>query len=283
MPPAQRPAPCPPADARPTKLSVTDIKKLVRDPYHIYAKHVLRLRPLDPIARGADAPLRGIIIHEILATFLTQGVPQTHADARALLLRITDDVLAQNAPWPAVRRSWRAKVERFADWLIHAELARQPHIASTHTEIQGEVFIPTANTTLIGRADRVDVLTDGTVAVYDYKTGKPPTPNQQLHFDKQLLVETEMILRGAFDPVVAKHIAHAAYIGLGPMTQVHAPLHESDVWSELTKLLTQYQSADQGFTARRAMVTGADASDYDHLSRFGEWDTTQPGKKQVLS
>ena len=42
-----RPEPKPPLAARPRQLSVTEIEHWLRDPYTIYAKHVLRLAPLD--------------------------------------------------------------------------------------------------------------------------------------------------------------------------------------------------------------------------------------------
>jgi len=67
---ASRPSPRPPVTARPTEISVTQIKTLIRDPYAIYASKVLRLRPLDPLKPEADAPLRGIIIHAILDKFI---------------------------------------------------------------------------------------------------------------------------------------------------------------------------------------------------------------------
>ncbi|MEM7317598.1 MAG: double-strand break repair protein AddB, partial [Pseudomonadota bacterium] len=62
--PAARPSPQPPLSARPRRLSVTEIKRLIRDPYAIYARHVLRLRPLDPLVQAPDALLRGVVVHE---------------------------------------------------------------------------------------------------------------------------------------------------------------------------------------------------------------------------
>ena len=47
--PMPRAAPRPPLAARPRKLSVTAIETWRRDPYAIYARHVLRLRALDPL------------------------------------------------------------------------------------------------------------------------------------------------------------------------------------------------------------------------------------------
>lgn len=48
VPAARRPAPRPPAAARPRRLSVSNIEKLTRDPYSVYAARVLGLYPLEP-------------------------------------------------------------------------------------------------------------------------------------------------------------------------------------------------------------------------------------------
>ncbi|HYN38081.1 MAG TPA: double-strand break repair protein AddB, partial [Rhodospirillales bacterium] len=45
--PVRPPAPTPPLAARPRALSVTQVETLIRDPYAVYARHILRLRPLD--------------------------------------------------------------------------------------------------------------------------------------------------------------------------------------------------------------------------------------------
>ena len=48
----------------------------------------------------------------------------------------------------------------------------------------------------------------------------------------------------------------------------------AEAWDGLIALLGKYRRRTQGYTARRAMQTTAATSDYDHLSRFGEWDFT---------
>src|SRR5215467_11096282 len=55
--PIKAPEPRPPRAARPTALSVTEIEHWLREPYTIYAKHILRLARLDPVAmpRSADS------------------------------------------------------------------------------------------------------------------------------------------------------------------------------------------------------------------------------------
>jgi ATP-dependent helicase/nuclease subunit B len=53
--PAGRPMPNPPVVNRPRALSVTEIETLMRSPYDVYAKHVLKLRPLDPLGEAGAA------------------------------------------------------------------------------------------------------------------------------------------------------------------------------------------------------------------------------------
>ncbi|MDO5528434.1 MAG: double-strand break repair protein AddB, partial [Paracoccus sp. (in: a-proteobacteria)] len=64
-PPAPRPAPIPPAPSF-NRISVTEVKTLIRDPYAIYAKKVLRLEKLPGLRPEADALLRGNTLHRIV-------------------------------------------------------------------------------------------------------------------------------------------------------------------------------------------------------------------------
>ena len=53
----------------PTKLSVTAIEDWLRDPYTIYAQHILKLDPLDPVDMPLSAADRGSAIHDALGEF----------------------------------------------------------------------------------------------------------------------------------------------------------------------------------------------------------------------
>ena len=44
------------------------------------------------------------------------------------------------------------------------------------------------------------------------------------------------------------------------------------VWDAFQKLIRAFARPTQGYTARRAMFETNFPTDYDHLSRFGEWD-----------
>lgn len=270
-----RPAPAPPRAARPRRLSVTEIQRLVRDPYQIHARHVLRLRPLDPLTPSADPRLRGTTLHRILDAY-TRAIPPGAPADPARLLSLADDILASDVPWAAARIFWRARLagvaQDFADW--HAArpgtLAVQEHLA--------EWTVTPPGVTLTGKPDRIDLLPDARAAVFDYKTGTPPTPRQQAHFDKQVILLALMAENGAFGTIGPAEVAEGAFIGLGSEFKVQpaditpGALERHRV--ELERLFTVYLDPAQGFTARRAMKKDSEASDFDQLSRLGEWQVT---------
>jgi double-strand break repair protein AddB len=275
---APRPSPRPPTSSRPKRLSVTDVVRLVRDPYAIYAKHVLRLRPLDPLTRAPDALLRGEVIHAIFERFIQHGPPPGSPSAKAALMAATDAVLAESCPWPTVRTLWRARIDRIATWFLQTESDRRATATPAVFEKLGLLLLPTQDFTLTAKADRIDLTPDGRAVIYDYKTGTPPTDKQQRAFEKQLLLEAAMAERGAFADLGPVPVADAAYIGLGAKpTIVPAPLADispGQVWEEFLTLLARWSDPTRGYTSRSSVARAAEGQDYDHLARFGEWDHT---------
>jgi ATP-dependent helicase/nuclease subunit B len=272
--PAGRPAPCPPVAHRPRQLSVTAIKTLIRDPYAIYAKHILGLKPLAPLRPGPDARLRGQVIHGILESFARNAV--SDVEQRAHLMARADARLAEEVAWPTARALWWARLDRAADFFLE-ENAKHGGRPVLLEERKGLV-IPNLQFTLTAQPDRIDVLPDGRLRLIDYKTGTPPTEKQQQLYDVQLLLEACMAVRGAFGADVPADVASIAYIGLGTkpevvQTDITPDLLET-MWANLQRLLGSYDAAQQGYAARRALLKEDDASDYDHLSRYGEWKMT---------
>ena len=163
--PAPRPETAPPVAYRPERLSVTRVQTLIRDPYAVYAAYVLNLRHLNPLRPEPDAALRGTVLHKVLEDFVREADPND-AGARADLMATTDTILAENAPWPAARRAWRAAMERAADWFVQGEVERRKTATPERLEVRAETVTETGFT-LTAEADRIDRNDDGTVTIYD--------------------------------------------------------------------------------------------------------------------
>ncbi len=286
VPAAPRPSPLPPGPPF-RELPVTDISLLIRDPYAVYAKRVLGLRPLNALRHQPDAALRGQTLHSIVeALLMTRPGPDTPPDTlKASFLAITAQVLADQVPWPAARVFWQARMARIADQIIADELARLAHGAPAVVENRGRVALQGMDFTLTARPDRIDLLHDGRVAVYDYKSGTPPTDRQIRAFDKQLMLEAAMARRGGFDGLGPVDVAGISYIQLGgegaTQPREHSAQVEGETWDGFVRLIVAYLTGAVGFTAMRAPEKTSYAGDYDHLARFGEWslaDDASPEK-----
>ncbi len=275
--PAPRPAPVPPAPAF-DAISVTQVKTLIRDPYAIYAGKVLGLRPLDPLRPEPGAALRGQVLHKVSERLLTPPpAPDTPIAAlRDRFLAITREVLAEDVPWPAARAFWQARMDRIATRIASDEVRRLQSGRPLVVEATHDLPVPGLDLKLTAKPDRIDRLADGAAAhVYDYKSGKPPSDKEMEYFDKQLLLEAAMVQKGAFPTLGPVGVAGVSYIQLGGEGETFArrftPEAAEDTWQKFILLARHYLRHGRGFTARRALQKAADASDYDHLSRFGEW------------
>ncbi len=276
---ALRPAPQPPADARPKQLSVTHIETLIRDPYAVYARHILKLRPLKPLLPEADAALRGEIIHKVLHQFVEQH-PEALPDApEAAFMELAEQVFARHIAWPATRSFWLSKLARALPWFIQTERARRAIATPIGFEAEGFRTSAKLGFTLRGFADRVDRDDSGALVLYDYKSGTLPTDKVQKNFNKQLPLLAAIGAANGFEDFPSTVVRQASYIGLGSTpgeASVDADAQEiAKVWAELEELIAEYQDPDQGYAARRAVYEERWDQDYDQLARYGEWDITQ--------
>ncbi|MEP7221129.1 MAG: double-strand break repair protein AddB [Novosphingobium sp.] len=165
VPPHPHPAPCPDAAQRDVSISVTALDRLRGDPYQFYASEVLRLRKLDNLDADPSAAWKGTAVHEILRRWHKEDGD---------LVTIAEEELAKMSAHPLVRGLWWPRLVAGLKW-IEAQVASQTSDDRSVlvSEESGEMTY--RGVKLKGRADRIDQLADGSLAIIDYKTGKPPS------------------------------------------------------------------------------------------------------------
>lgn len=292
---ATRPAPIPPPAAVPRSLSVTEIETLVRDPYAIYARHVLGLDPLDPIGATPDAAVRGTLIHAILGRFAREAVDGLPEDPLARLIAIGREEFAaapELAGRPDVEAFWWPRFERIAAAVVTWDVARRLDGRHVEAETWGELALAIGadpqGFTLRGQADRIEIDPDGTYRIVDFKTGAAPSARQvRAGFAPQLTLEGAMAKAGAFAGVPGGHrVGELLYVHLGGHTP---PLRERPVRDKtdpidpdaladdhvrrLQQMMTEFIAGERAFVSRPHVKFIRQAGAYDHLARVKEWQT----------
>jgi len=288
--PAQRPAPKPPFEARPRRLSVTEIEDLLRDPYTIYARHVLKLQPLDDIDAPIDAAARGTFIHDSIAEFdLAHKSGSLPAHALSALLAIGKRHFAPLENFPEAKAFWWPRFERIAAWFVGFDAKRRAGADALSIEVGGRIEIPFGNETfaLTVRADRIECLADGRYAIIDYKTGAPPSDNQvSAGLSPQLTLEAAILKDGGFKDIPAGgSVSELLYVRLsgGVEAGEERPVKFKDstpdmkadeALAELTKVLAQFADPNSPYLSLRHPMWKNHYGTYDHLARIKEWSLT---------
>jgi len=266
-----RPAPVPPKTTHPKKLSVTRIKTLVRNPYEIYAQSILKLYPLKPYGLEADALALGIVLHSIIEAYNCSDLVKSGTYSPDHFLELANDILEKEVPWPSARRLWYGRLKRVAHWFVKAECERNKLGTIVGQEVVGTRKATELDFTLTAKADRLDRDANGALIIYDYKSGDPPGAKEILQFDKQLQLEAAIAEIGGFEDLAPMNVSALQYIGLNGPDKIRIAPISDDTWDELIQLLHSHFKGDIGYGARLKMKMDRYGSDYDHLSRFGEW------------
>lgn len=286
--PASRPQPAPPVEARPLQLPVTQIETLERDPYAVYGRYVLGLKPLDRPNEPFEALRRGTAIHAVAEKFAADDMPMGEAGVRVFCDMLEAQLRAENLSeaqlalqrplFPLLAREYVAfEAERRAD---HPRLLIEQSGKLT-------IDLPRGTFTVTAKADRVEIHERG-VDVIDFKTGQPPSPKAVIAgFYPQLTLTAAILKYGSFngfeDIHRAKGLHELVYVRLGQdvvkprvVYDKKNPLSADEMadraLSRLKTRLMQYENPKQGYLSWRAPQYRMErGGDYDQLARLYEW------------
>lgn len=278
------PAPTPPVVTRPRKLSVTQIETWMRDPYAIYARHILGLKRLDPLDADPGAADYGTFIHRSLDRFVALFPGALPENAVDRLLAIGRDALGADMDRPGIRAFWWPRFERIADWFVAQERERRPLLKATASEIQGRLLLagPGGPFELTAVADRIDTLADGRLVLIDYKTGAIPSDKEvAAGYAPQLPLEGAIAAAGGFAGLPKGRPADLAFWRLrggSPAAECHSIKGDTATLIEealagLANLVETYDRETAPYPAQPRPDKAPPYGHYEHLARIKEWST----------
>ena len=233
----------------PSTYAVKALEEYLECPFKYLARRVLRLGDEPPDERRAAPLRRGLFLHRVLEAFFRNWNDQGHRavtvstfdEAVSRFHQIAEGELRTLRPSDrAVMRSWMlgsagsaGLVERLLRW----EVERPAELVDRLIEVRLDAEYVLAGehgprpVALRGVADRVDLFSNGTFRVVDYKANRAPDRKRAL----QLLLyatclEQELTRRDGRQ----WRAAEVAYAAFGE-PRLHKPLARSDLESRLTE------------------------------------------------
>jgi ATP-dependent helicase/nuclease subunit B len=276
------PMPCPPVAVRPKELSVTQIETLIKDPYAIYARKILKLEPLEMVGMLPNAAVRGRVYHLILSKFFLTYPFAPPPDAQAEIRAIAARYFAPIENDQGVAAFWRPRLDRVADWIIENRSLFYGEGARLHAEIKGRIPVNAGGEdfALTARADLIVQSKDSTAAIYDFKTGTIPNASETSpQFSPQLTLEAAMLDRNGFEGIEASRAETLAYVkisgGVPPVDVGRLSKIQQQDWerhfSGLERLIASYFDPGQPYLPRARIQGEDETKPFDHLSRYREW------------
>ena len=280
------PRPKPPVNARPEKLSVTQINVLQRDPYAIYAGNVLKLSPLDPLDAEIDARPIGTAVHSALQRFEENREGQLQ-DRNWLLSLMKEEFELAGVPESRIKQLWAVRRQACDGYL---KWRREQADKTVGIECYGSWNFRLSNGTdfkITGQADRIDQLDDGTLAIYDFKTGDPPSEAQiSAGLEQQMPLLALIAREGELGDLARYEVSRLGYIKVGtkfavkilgesgrsPLTGVPVSEMIAETRKGLIKLLGSYLGTDkQAFLSAPRVKWLTNDFGFNRLARRDEW------------
>jgi len=273
--PADRPAPRPTTEQRPTKISVTSVDRLKADPFAFYAQAVLGLRRLDPVDADHSAAWKGTAVHAVLEQWLREdNCDPDKLDSRARAL------LSNETIHPMLRALWQPRLMEAIRWIEDQERGNQAEgRLPVAAELRGEAVLD--GVTLHGKADRIDRLGNGGLAIVDYKTGKAPSQKAvDEGFSLQLGLLGLIAEAGGFPEISGEPSAHeywslSKYGGqfgkcIRPDRKMGPEEFLDHARRNFMEAAAKWLTGDEPFKAKLNPAY-APYGDYDQLMRLEEW------------
>ena len=278
------PAPRPPAAARPSRLAVTRVETWLRDPYALFARYILKLRKLDRFHEPFGRREIGMLIHTAFERYA-----DTQKHNMASMIKIINELIDHYALPPHARALWQMPLQRAGEWFVHWHEARSQEGHPAIIEGQGKIQLNVDHCafTLEARADRIDLIHDDGeqgAAVYDFKTGTPPSLKQIATFSPQLPLTGLIVEQGGFTNLTASPRRLAYVKSFNQRGRTNTSIDPANCLTDQQAL----DSVRNAETALRALIKAFsetktpylsqprpeymnDYGDYDHLARRQEW------------
>jgi ATP-dependent helicase/nuclease subunit B len=259
----------------------------MRDPYAVYARDILRLRPLEGYEQIFGGAERGNLLHALFEEKIRERIDSGSRKP----CRVTEDdiegYLARfDVPYAVSdlnRKALNEAVARFEAFDASSVAFGRPLAVEVTGTI--EMDVGGQSVTITARMDRIDEESDGGLHIIDYKGGSQGSLTFGSGFSPQLCVAGLIVSKGNLPGFENAACGRLTYLRLSKDLNVYGgksdltsdrgrgeklQKHLKQVEAELVTWLTEQYREGASFPAQ-IDPNPAYPGDYDALSRKGEW------------
>jgi ATP-dependent helicase/nuclease subunit B len=267
---------------------VTQIETWIRDPYAIYARHILRLQALDELDADPGRADLGTRVHDALAKFIRRHPRELPLFAEEELIAIGRECFGPILSRPGVWAFWWPRFIGIARWFVAEERVRRADIVESLSERRGRLVIPAraGPFTITAIADRIDRLLTGELVLIDYKTGVLPSKREiDSAVAVQLPLEGAIAQGGSFDGLSGTQVGleYWRLSGSEPAGE-RRPIGDDDpaaliqrVLAEVRDRILRFDDPRTPYPAVPELQWAPRFSDYRHLERLDDADIEPEG------
>ncbi len=170
---------------RPQKFSITEISKLISDPYAIYAKKILQLKELEEIDVESSYAEFGSFVHKALEEYVRN--PNFNQ-----FEKIFENYFLEKE----AKLVWWPKFEQiFTDFIL-----KNNDLKNLQNHLEVPVKLNFHQTLISGKIDRITIDQNNFAEIYDYKTGYAPSNKEVLSgLEPQLTIAALALIEGVID------------------------------------------------------------------------------------
>lgn len=268
-----RPCPKPQKSVRPNQLSATNIDLLNKNPYDIYAKYILKLRPMNVLIKNKINAKIGTLMHSAIEDYTNNYEKYKDSKFNSIKQLFIDKIkktfIDDDVAVAFYSDNFDDGIRSFIEWDDNSRLNGY----DIHSENKKEYYIRGINKTITAKIDRIEQ-SNNTVNIVDYKTGTIPRKSSVLDGESlQLLVEALILSRQ-----YRLNVASLQYWGVkhkdsktisidnnGKDVDIVELINKTE--KLLTILLGFFDDENNGYVA----TNRNGYSDYKHLSRIADW------------
>ncbi|MBM3590567.1 MAG: DUF2800 domain-containing protein [Alphaproteobacteria bacterium] len=242
----------------PTTYSITEISKLINNPYYIYVKKILKIEELKPIDYEPSHAEFGSFVHNALEEYI-KNPDHVNFD------KIFDKYFLSKQ----AKLIWLPKFKIFFEFFLRDN----QQFKNCQNLIEESISSQINNIELRGKVDRV-IIKDGKLIIIDYKTGQTPSKRSVLEWlEPQLLIYALILSEGILKNYQINQLSYWKLNNSDGSKIIQILDDENEIENLIVKTKQQLQQLFDFFAENKLFFSTQkiDDDNIPNLSRINEW------------